>query len=87
MEDEVVGDKQLQRALCFGCYEVGILVRDEDVFEGHQLLLQRMIHTHGNELLERKCILDGVDTGKLVEAPLMLRDTLKVLATQLATQS
>ena len=80
MEDEVVGDKQLQRAFCFGCYKVGILVRDEDVFEAHQLLLQRMIHTHGNELVESKCIQDGVDTGKLVEAhPQGLGNTVKVI--------
>lgn len=80
MEDDLLADQELQRAFHFGCCEVE--VGGEGVSKAHQLLLRRMIHTHGNELVESKRMLDGIDTGKLVEAPLMLRDTLKVLATQ-----
>ena len=79
----MVADEELMRAFLFGCYEAGVVVgHNKDASKAHQLLLQRMIHTHGNELVESKRMLEGVDTGKLLEAPLMLRDTLKVLVSE-----
>ena len=62
----------------FGCREVGITDPKLTAVlpEIHQLLLVKMIHTHGNEVLEDRRMLGNV----LVVVPLMLRDSLKVLA-------
>ena len=72
----------LKKSFMFGCREVGITDAKMTVIlpEIHQLLLVKMIHTHGNEVLENRRVLGNVYSGVVMEVPLMLRDSLKVLA-------
>ena len=76
------GDDGLRRSFIFSCGEVGIT--DPTLVavlpEIHQMLLTKMIHTHGNELIENRRMLGNLYSGVVVEVPLMLRDSLKVLA-------
>ena len=48
--------------------------------EVHKILANKMVHTYGNELLENRQMV-GKDVGdSVLEVPLMLPDTLKVIA-------
>ncbi len=73
-------NKQLLRSLMFGYSEAGIT--DTELVavlpEIHESLLKKMIHTHGNEVLENRRMLSGV----VIDVPLMLRDGLKVMVAQ-----
>ena len=75
-------DDGLQRSFAFSCREAGI--SDPKLLavlpEVHRMLLTKMIHTHGNELIENRRMLGNLYSGVVVEVPLMLRDSLKVLA-------
>ncbi len=73
------GDATLQKSFVFSCGEAGI--EDSDLLaELQQVLLTKMLHTHGNELLESRRLLGNLYSGVVVDAPLMLRDSLKVMA-------
>ncbi len=80
LEKEIMSDTELEKTFKFSCRELAI--RDEVLPQVHQMLLQRMIHTHGNELIQRHRMLENIEAGQCVDAPLMLRDSLKVLAVQ-----
>ena len=80
MEEKVLSDKDIEKVFIFGCQEIGIPADQMDnLAKINQLLLKRMIHTHGNELLQNHYLLQGKN---YVDASVMLRDTLKVLVGQ-----
>ena len=62
----------------FSCGEIGI-PESGILKEIHEKLLERMLHTHGNELVQNRRMLTNLQEGR-VDAPLMLRDSLKVVA-------
>ena len=84
IEDKLLNDQELTRSFIFSCGEVGIT--DPGLVSVlpsiHKILLVKMVHTHGNGLLENRRMLGNLHSGVLVEVPLMLRDSLKVMATQ-----
>ena len=84
MEEEVLNDKELIQVFMFSCHEAGISdpQLNSVLPEVHKILAKKMVHTYGNELLEnRKLVGKEVQLGdSVLEVPLMLRDTLKVLA-------
>ena len=63
----------------FSCLEIGIPPTDI-LPQIHHMLLGKMLHTHGNELVQNRCMLANIEEGKVFDAPMMLRDSLKVLA-------
>lgn len=75
----------LLRSFVFGCREAGITDSEEVAVlpEIHLCLLKKMVHTHGNEVLENRRMLSGL----VIEVPLMLRDSLKTMAAQSKTKS
>ena len=82
MEEEVLNDKELLKVFMFSCREAGISEPQLHSFppEVHKIPAKKMVHTYGNELLENRKLV-GKEVGDAVlEVPLMLRDTLKVLA-------
>lgn len=80
MEDELLGSKSLLTSFTFSCHESGI--KDPHLVavlpEVHNIIVKKIIHTYGNELLENSQLLRKKGEPVL-EVPLMLRDTLKVL--------
>lgn len=46
----------------------------------HEKFVKRIVHTHGNELLENRRMIASMDAGVTVDDPLMLREKLKVMA-------
>lgn len=78
METELKGDEQLWRNFVFSCGEIGI-PESGILKEIHEKLLERMLQTHGNELVQNRRMLTNLQEGR-VDAPLMLRDSLKVVA-------
>ena len=87
LEEEMLGDDSLLRAFTFSCHEIGIIdPKLTAVLPAiHQMLLVKMIHTHGNELIENRRMLGNLYSGVVLEVPLMLRDSLKVLAAKQKT--
>ena len=81
MEQELKADENLLQIFRFSCSELGVPPTDL-LPQIHYMLLQKMLHTHGNELVQNRRMLANIQEGKVVDAPLMLRDSLKVLATQ-----
>ena len=82
MEEEVMNDKELLKVFMFSCCEAGISEPQLNSVlpEVHKILANKMVHTYGNELLENRQMV-GKDVGdSVLEVPLMLRDTLKVIA-------
>ena len=82
MEEEVLNDKELLKVFMFSCREAGISEPQLNSLppKVHRILAKKMVHTYGNELLENRKLV-GKEVGDAVqEVPLMLRDTLKVLA-------
>ena len=81
MEDDLLGDKTLLTSFTFSCRESGI--KEPHLIavlpEVHKLLVKKMVHTYGNELVENNQLLRKKGEPVL-EVPLMLRDTLKVMA-------
>ena len=71
MEKELKADESLMQNLRFSCLEIGIPPTD--------ILPEKMLHTHGNELVQNRCRLANIEEGKVVDAPMILRDSLKVL--------
>ena len=63
----------------FSCAQCGVASLDclSDV---HEMLVKKVVHTHGNELLENRRMLANVDLGVTLDVPLMLREKLKVMA-------
>lgn len=80
MEDGLLGNKTLLASFTFSCRESGI--KDPHLIpvlpEVHKILVKKMVHTYGNELLQNSQLLRKKGEPVL-EVPLMLRDTLKVL--------
>lgn len=74
-------DQNLIQNFIFSCVEIGLSPSDS-LQQIHHMLLEKMIHTHGNEMVQNMRMLANIEQGKVVDAPLMLRDSLKVLATQ-----
>jgi len=62
----------------FSCDEIGI-PESGILKEIHENLLERMLHTHGNELVQNRWMLTNLQEGH-VDAPFMLRDSLQVVA-------
>ena len=79
METQLKGDEQLLKNFVFSCGEIGISTNSAILKEVHEMLLDRMLHTHGNELIQNRRMLLNLQEGR-VDAPLMLRDCLKVAA-------
>ena len=81
MEDDLLGDNTLLMSFTFSCRESGI--KEPHLIavlpEVHKLLVKKMVHTYGNELVENNQLLRKKGEPVL-EVPLMLRDTLKVMA-------
>ncbi len=75
-------DLELTRSFIFSCGELGI--KDPELVgilpKVFAVLLKKMVHTHGNELLESRNLLGNLYSGVVVDTPLMLRDSLKVMA-------
>ena len=77
----MTGDDDLLRTFRFACTEVGVTSADfmPDI---HETLVKKMVHTHGNELLENRRMLGSIDLGITLDVPLMLREKLKVMASK-----
>ena len=81
MEQELKADESLLHNFRFCCLEIGLPPTDV-LPQIHHMLLEKMLHTHGNEMIQNRRMLDNIKKGKMVDVPLMLRDSLKVLATR-----
>ena len=81
MEDDLLGDKTLLTSFTFSCCDSGI--KEPHLIavlpKVHELLVKKMVHTYGNELVENNQLLRKKGEP-ILEVPLMLRDTLKVMA-------
>ena len=74
--------ESLFKAFVFSCREIGVK-EDVDLLRSiYFTLLSKMVHTHGNEFIQNRRLMANLQSGKKVDAPVMLRDTLKVLAAQ-----
>lgn len=80
MEAQVLQDVHLTKVFEFACREIGIV--GDILPQVHRLLMKRMVHTHGNELLQSRRMLENVESGRFVNAPIMLREDLKSMATR-----
>ena len=78
METELKADEQLRRNFVFSCGEIGT-TESSILKEILEKLLDRTLHTHGNELLQNRRMLTNLQEGR-VDAPVMLRECLKVVA-------
>ena len=59
METELKGDEQLRRNFVFSCGEIGIT--ESSILKGiHEKPLDRMLHTHGNELVQNRRMLTNL---------------------------
>ena len=79
METQLKSDEQLLKNFMCSCGETGISTNSAILKEVHEMLLDRMLHTHGNELIQNRWMLTNLQEGH-VDAPLMLRDCLEVVA-------
>lgn len=86
MEQELKADQSLIQNFTFSCLEIDLAPSDS-LPQVHHMLLEKMIHTHGNEIVQNRRMLANIAEGKVVDAPMMLRDGLKVLATQFESGS
>ena len=77
MEEEILQNVDILTQFTFSCYECDISEPQllDVVPEVNKLLLKKMIHTYGNELVQ-----NTQNSEPVLEVPLMLRDTLKVIA-------
>ena len=80
MEEEILEDAKLLKSFEFSCTEAGI--QDEasksSLPKLHQILLKKMVHTYGNELLQNRQMILNRQGGIVLEVPMMLRESLKV---------
>ena len=83
MEEEVVNNKELVKVFMFSCCQAGIsepqLNSVLPEVHVHKILAKKMVHTYGNELLENRRMVGKEVGDSVLEVPLMLRDTLKVI--------
>lgn len=81
MEEEILQNVDILTQFTFSCYECDISDPQllDVVPDVHKLLLKKMIHTYGNELVQNTQLLRK-HSEPVLEVPLMLRDTLKVIA-------
>ena len=82
MEEEVLNDKEILKVFMFSCREAGISdpQLNSVLPKVHKILAKKIVHTYGNELLENRKLVGKEVGDSVLEVPLMLRDTLKVLA-------
>lgn len=82
IEDKVTSDSALLRTFQFSCAELGVTSAKEVAVlpDLHLRLVKKMVHVHGNEMLENRRLLLSQDAGTTVDVPLMLREKLKVMA-------
>lgn len=79
LENTIIKDKDLYYTFLFCASEAGVDTSNESLNEKMFLrLTTKMIHSHGNELIQNRALL----SGQTVDAPLMLREELKVLASK-----
>ena len=76
-------DKELVKVFMFSCCQAGIsepqLNSVLPEVHVHKILAKKMVHTYGNELLENRRMVGKEVGDSVLEVPLMLRDTLKVI--------
>ena len=71
IEDRVTNDSGLLNTFVFSCSEIGIPpCRAAVLPKLHLVLVQKMVHTHCNELLENRPLLSSMDPGITLEVPL-----------------
>ena len=82
MEEEILKDTKLLKSFEFSCNEAGIQdeVSKSTLPKIHQILLKKMVHTYGNELLQNRQMILNRQGGIVLEVPIMLRESLKVKA-------
>lgn len=82
MEEEILKDSKLLKLFEFSCTEAGIQdeVSKTSLPNVHHILLKKMVHTYGNELLQNRQMILNRQGGVVLEVPMMLRETLKVKA-------
>ena len=82
MEEEILEDAKLLQSFEFSCTEVGI--QDEasksSLPKLYQILLKKMVHKYGNELLQNRQMILNRQGGIVLEVPMLLRESLKVKA-------
>ena len=78
-----MNDKELVKVFMFSCCQAGIsepqLNSVLPEVHVHKILAKKMVHTYGNELLENRRMVGKEVGDSVLEVPLMLRDTLKVI--------
>ena len=67
--------QELFKVFTFTCREFDI-TEEKDVLQSVcNTLLEKMVHTHGNELVQNRRMLANIQSRKTVDAPTMLRET------------
>ena len=78
-----MNDKELVKVFMFSCCQAGIsepqLNSVLPEVHVHKILAKKTVHTYGNELLENRRMVGKEVGDSVLEVPLMLRDTLKVI--------
>ena len=78
-----MNDKELVKVFMFSCCQAGMsepqLNSVLPEVHVHKILAKKMVHTYGNELLENRRMVGKEVGDSVLEVPLMLRDTLKVI--------
>ena len=78
-----MNDKELVKVFMFSCCQAGIsepqLNSVLPEVHVHKILAKKTVHTYGNELLENRQMVGKEVGDSVLEVPLMLRDTLKVI--------
>ena len=78
-----MNNKELVKVFMFSCCQAGIsepqLNSVLPEVHVHKILAKKMVHTYGNELLENRRMVGKEVGDSVLEVPLMLRDTLKVI--------
>ena len=80
IEEQQKQQQSLFQVFVFSCQEAGVTDDTDVLHQVYCTLLEKMIHTHGNEFIQNRRMLANIESGKTVDAPIMLRDCLKVLA-------
>jgi len=78
-----MNDKELVKVFMFSCCQAGMsepqLNSVLPEVHVHKILAKKTVHTYGNELLENRRMVGKEVGDSVLEVPLMLRDTLKVI--------
>ena len=82
MEEEILKDTKLLQSFEFSCNEAGIKdeVSKSSLPKLYQILVKKMVHTYGNELIQNRQMILNRQGGIVLEVPIMLREILKVKA-------